>query len=71
MHDNIDLCVCKICKCKCEHEIVFVLICTLVEQFHVHKSYKKGESTLSFIVNFEENMDPSHIHLAVALIEIL
>ena len=31
---------------SCEHEIVFVLICTHAEQFHVHKSYKMGESTL-------------------------
>ena len=43
MHDNNDLRVCKICKCKCEHEIVFVTkiqtkqfqVCTCV-----CKSYK-------------------------------
>ena len=51
------------CK-SCEHEIVFVLICTLAEQFHVRKSYKMRESTLLCIGNFEENIDLSHIHLA-------
>ena len=53
-----------VCK-SCEHEIVFVLICTLAEQCHVRKSYKMRESTLSCIGNFEENIDPSHIYLAV------
>jgi hypothetical protein len=52
------------CK-SCEPEIVFVLICTIPEQFHVHKSYKMRESTLSYSGNFEENIDLSHIHLAV------
>ena len=52
------------CK-SCEHEIIFVFICTLAEQFHVCKSYKTRESTLSCIGNFEENVDLSHIHLAV------
>ena len=52
------------CKSS-EHEIVFVLICTLEEQFHVRKSYKTRESTLLCIGNFEENIDLSHIHLAV------
>ena len=53
-----------VCK-SCEHETVFVLICNLSKQFHVGKSYKTGESTLSCIGNFEENIDLSHIHLAV------
>ena len=34
------------CK-SCEPEVVFVLICTLAEQFQVHNSYKTRESTLS------------------------
>ena len=46
------------CK-SCEPEIVFVWICTLAEQFHVHKSYKMRESTLSCIGNFEKNIDLS------------
>ena len=50
---------------SCEHEIVFVLICTLAEQFHVRKSYKTRESTLSCIGNFEENINLSHIYLVV------
>ena len=36
--------VCK--SCEPEPEIVFVLISTLAEQFHVPKSYKTRESTL-------------------------
>ena len=52
------------CK-SCKSEIVFVLIYTLAEQFHVHKSYKMRESTLSRIENFEENIGLSRIHLAV------
>ena len=48
---------------SCEPEIVFVLICTLAEQFQVHNSYKTREST--FEINLEENIDLSHIHLAV------
>jgi hypothetical protein len=52
------------CK-SCEPEIVFVLICTLAEKFHVHKSYKMRESTLSCIGNFKENIDLSLIHLTV------
>ena len=52
------------CKsCEPELEIVFGLICPLAEQFHVHRSYKTRESTMSYIGNFEE----SHIHLAVYL----
>ena len=43
-----------------EPEIVFVL-----KNVHVRKSYKIRKSTLSCIGNFEENIDPSHIHLAV------
>ena len=50
---------------SCESAIVFVLICTLAEQFHVRKSYKKCESTLSCIGNFEENINLSHIYLVV------
>ena len=33
------------------------------KQFHGHKSYKTRESTLSWIGNFEENIDLSHIQL--------
>ena len=53
------------CEPEPEPEIVFVLICTLAEQFHVCKSYKTRELTLSCIGNFEENINLSHIHLAV------
>ena len=49
---------------SCEHEIVFVLICTLAKLFHVRKSYKTRESTLSCIGNFEENVNLPHIYLA-------
>ena len=52
------------CK-SCEPEIVFVLICILAKHFHGRKSYKTRESTLLYIGNFEENMDLSHIYLAV------
>ena len=52
------------CK-SCEPEIIFVLTFTLAEQFHVRKSYKTHESTLSCIGNLEENIDLYHIHLAV------
>ena len=52
------------CK-SCEPEIVFVLIFPLAEQFHVHRSYKTRESTMSCIGNFEGNINVSHIHLAV------
>ena len=52
------------CK-SCEQETVLVLIFALAEQFHIHKSYKTRESTLSGIGNFEGNMDLSGIHLAV------
>ena len=63
---NTTVCLIIHVFCKsCEHEIVFVLICTLAEQFHVHKSYKMHESTLFCIGNFEENIDLSHIYLAV------
>ena len=52
--------------CKhCEPKIVSILICTLAEQFNVSKSYKMRESTMSWIGNSEENIDLSHIHLAV------
>ena len=45
-----------LCK-SCEPEIVFVLICTLAEQFHIHQSYKTRESTLSCIGHIDENID--------------
>ena len=35
------------------------------KQLHGHKSNKMRELTLSWIGNFEEKMDLSHIHLAV------
>jgi hypothetical protein len=67
---NTTVCLIIHVFCKsCEFEIVFVLICTLAEQFHVRKSYKTGESTLSCIGNFEENINLSHIHLAVTCID--
>ena len=57
--------------CKdCEPEIISVLIFPLAEQFHVHKSYKTLESTMSCIGNFEENIDLSHFHLAAKMFEI-
>ena len=61
--------VCLIIHVFCkswEPEIVFVLICTLAEQFHVLKSYKTRELTLSCIGNSEENIDLSQIYLAVS-----
>ena len=57
------------CK-SCEPEIVFVLICTLAEQFHVHKSYNTRESTLSCIGNLEENIELSRIDLSVPELKI-
>ena len=39
-----------------------------LKQFHDHKSCKMRESTLSWIGNFEENIDLSHIHSAVHMI---
>ena len=60
---------CKICELKTvlktEHEIVFVLLWTIAEQFHVRKSYKTCESALLCIGNVEENIYLSHIYLAV------
>ena len=53
-----------LCKSR-ELEMFSVLICPLAKQFHVRKSYKMHESTFSCIENFEENIDPSHIYLAV------
>ena len=53
-----------LCK-SCEPEIVFILICTLAEQFHVGKSDKTRKSALLCIGNFEENIYLSHIYLAV------
>ena len=50
---------------SCESAIGFVLICTLAEQFHVHRSYKTCESTLLYIGNFEKDIDLSHIYLAL------
>ena len=50
---------------SCESEIVFVLICSLAEEFQVNNSFKTRESTLLCIGNFEENIDLSHFHLAV------
>ena len=66
MHEfwYVSLIIHMFCK-SCEHEIVFVSICALAEQFHAHKSYKTCESTLSYIGNFEENVYLSRIYLAV------
>ena len=67
---NTKVCLIIHVFCKgCEHEIGFVLICTLAEQFHVRKSYKTRKSTLSCIGNFEENIDPSHFYLAVPFLD--
>ena len=66
--DQSSTTVCLIIYMFCKSwkpEIVFVLICTLAEQSHVHKSYKMHESTLLWIGNLEENINLSHIHLAV------
>ena len=52
---------------SCEPEIVFVLICTIAEQFHVHKCYKMRESTLLCIGNHVENINLSVIHLALII----
>ena len=66
LQSNTTVCLIIHVFCKsCEPEIVFVLICTLAEQFQIRKSYKTRESTLSCIGNFEENIDLSHIYLAV------
>ena len=60
---NKTVCLITPVFCKsCEPEIVFfVLICTLAEQFHIHKSYKTRESTLSCIGNVEKNIDLNKI----------
>ena len=63
---NMTVCLIIHVFCKsCEPEIVFVLICPLAEQFHVHRSYITRESAMSCIGNFEQNIGLSHIHLAV------
>ena len=62
---NTTVCLIIHVFCKsCEYETVFVLICNPAEQFHVRKSYKTHESTLSCIGNFEENINLSPIYLA-------
>ena len=63
---TVSLIIHVVCK-SCEPEIVFVLICTLEGQFHVQRSYKMHQSTMSCIGNFEENIDLFHVHLAVFL----
>ena len=63
---------CKSCEPICEPEItpVSYRLENLQKSkqnnltFSVHKSYKKRKWTSLCIGNFEENMDPSHIHLA-------
>ena len=47
---------------NCEPKIVFVLICTLEVQFHVHKSYKTGELALLCIGIWKK------IHICLILI---
>ena len=71
MHDNNDLRVCKICKRKCEHEIVIVTKIQ-TDQFQVCrcvcKSYKtpKWSNKLSYYFGKnEENMGLSHTVLDV------
>ena len=52
---NMTVCLIIHVFCKnCEPETVFVLIFPLAEQFHVHRSYKMRESTMSCIGNFEK-----------------
>ena len=53
--------VCLIIPLFCKSCEPLVLICTFEEQFHVQKSYKTCESTLSCIENFDENIDLSII----------
>ena len=48
-------------------KLFFLLIYTIPEQFHVRKSYKMRESTMLCIGNLEENINLSHIYLAVQL----
>ena len=63
---NMPVCLIIHMFCKsCKPEIFFVLICPLAEQFHVHRSYKTRESTMSCIGNFEENINLSRTHLAI------
>ena len=38
---------------------------TLAEQFQFHNSYKTRDSTFLHIGNFQENINLSHIYLAV------
>ena len=60
----------KIYEPECELEIVFVLALVVkTKHFHflVHKSYKTHKSTLSYIGNFEGNIDCSRIRLAVIM----
>ena len=68
---------CKSCKHICESEITPVL-CHIEnlqkskqKQFHVqcsvHKSYKTRKWTSLCIENFEENIDPSCIYIAVLI----
>ena len=63
-HTTVCLIIPLFCK-SCGPEIVFVSICTFAEQFHIQKSYKTCESTLSCIENFDENIDLSIIYLAI------
>ena len=59
---------CKIWECTCEPEIVLFWF-LWQKQFHfctyIRKSYKTHNSTLPCSETFEENIDLSHIQLAV------
>ena len=70
MDINVDSCGLKVCK----REILFVYFLVLcfvlifLEQFQVCNSYKPGKylNKVSYCFGkIEENMDVSHIHLAV------
>ena len=45
--------------------VLYSVLSSKQKQLHGHKSNKMRESTLSWIGNFEEKMDLSHIYLAV------
>ena len=61
---TVSLIIHVVCK-SCEPEIVFICPLAVQLQFHVHRSYKICESTMSCIGNFEENIDLSPVHLVV------
>ena len=67
LQSNTTVCLIIHVFCKsCEHKIIFVLICTLAEQFHVRQSYKTQKSTLSCIGNFDENVAVTDLNIWLA-----